>query len=182
VGLTEHAKASAVRCRRDTLILIWHAHRLACRAPFETITPQREFKYPTRHVSCAEEPRSLVTSPPREPVSDKALPDKPRRRECAHHTPHFYCDACKADYDRHRDRERKYARARQRKRYKVRKQSQSLTKRAPICAACSKSFKGNRADARFCSATCRQRSHSHGSFDVFGKRRNSRDSRGCEMT
>ena len=34
--------------------LIWHARRLACGAPFETITPQREFKYPTRHVSCTK--------------------------------------------------------------------------------------------------------------------------------
>jgi hypothetical protein len=33
---------------RPTLILIWATHCLACGTPFETTTPQRAFKYPTR--------------------------------------------------------------------------------------------------------------------------------------
>jgi hypothetical protein len=108
-----------------------------------------------------KEPKPTPPAPPK-PMSDRnAVLKKPRYPcpECACHVPYFYCDACKAEWNRRRDNEEERERARQRDRYKVRKQSRSWRKPASICAACGKNFKGKRADAQFCSATCRQRAH-----------------------
>jgi hypothetical protein len=114
----------------------------------------------------APKPRKPVPSsgpsPPTAENEPLKPPNKPPRypcADCACHSPRFYCDACKAEWNRRRDGEREYARARQRRRYEVRKQRRSMTKLAPTCATCGKRFKGKRADARFCSATCRQRAH-----------------------
>ncbi len=69
--------------------------------------------------------------------------------------PAYYCDPCRARHDADRreqlDRDnasRRDLRARRRR-----------ARPAAVCAVCDTTFTGCRADARYCSATCRQRAY-----------------------
>jgi hypothetical protein len=90
-------------------------------------------------------------------------------RCCFFTTPMFYCDACRKNYDERRKKKRalKLERdnARQRDRRKRRKLARQWKQRRP-CPSCQKVFSPARADAKYCSAACRQRAHRNGSMTI----------------
>jgi hypothetical protein len=83
---------------------------------------------------------------------------KPLRRypcpERASTAPVNYCAACSAEYDRRHREELAVINAKRKARRIEARQA-----RRKRCAACGTEFGGKRKDARFCSATCRQRAH-----------------------
>jgi hypothetical protein len=87
--------------------------------------------------------------------------------ECRRTVPHFYCAACRTEWDSRQKKKHEAESAKRRAQYARRKQRRDQWKPPTICVACGVAFKGKRADARFCSATCRQRAHR----DVTDKRR-----------
>jgi protein-arginine kinase activator protein McsA len=91
---------------------------------------------------------SSVDSRPAYPCSD-----------CADTTPYFYCDACNAEYEKREQQEFERRTAKQRADYKRRRQRALTHRQARRCEACGTEFKRTRADARYCSDTCRQRAH-----------------------
>jgi hypothetical protein len=97
-------------------------------------------------------PRVTLKEPLRYPCSD-----------CADTVPHFYCDACKAEWNKRREKECQRQNARQRAQYARRKARRWKSKACEACGIAFKvsggSGKGKRADARFCSAKCRQKAH-----------------------
>jgi hypothetical protein len=97
-------------------------------------------------------PRVALKEPLRYPCSD-----------CADTVPYFYCDACRAEWDRRREKECQRQNARQRAQYARRKARRWKSKACEACGVAFKvsggSGKGKRADARFCSNACRQRAH-----------------------
>jgi len=48
---------------RETIVLVWQSNCAVCGCPFETITPQRKFKYPTRRCAAHKKPRRNTTAP-----------------------------------------------------------------------------------------------------------------------
>jgi hypothetical protein len=80
-------------------------------------------------------------------------------KECAADVPYFYCAECRTEWNSRQQKERDQQSAKRRKWYAKRKQAREYRKPLTICATCRASFKGKRTDARFCSATCRQRAH-----------------------
>jgi hypothetical protein len=82
--------------------------------------------------------------------------------DCRDTVPSFYCDACKAQFEKEKekkrereDRKRLEKNARQRKRYKEYRQ----IRKSEICGSCEKKFEPKRSDAKYCSAACRQRAY-----------------------
>jgi hypothetical protein len=80
----------------------------------------------------------------------------------------FYCDTCKAEWERRRQKEREIEEKkrqqkndRQRARYKRKRQIRAydLSKKPIECATCGKALKSKRSDAVYCSAICRQRAY-----------------------
>lgn len=97
-------------------------------------------------------PERAVTKSPTYPCAD-----------CRDTTPYFYCDPCKAEWERRGAKEDEQSRAKQRKWYARRKARQWHSK---ACESCGVSFKisggggkHKRSDARFCSDACRQKAH-----------------------
>jgi hypothetical protein len=98
--------------------------------------------------------------------ADLIKPSEPKYpcEECQYTDPEFYCDVCKATWekDQQKKRERKEKKrveknARQRERYASGKRWRRPTKH--VCASCSDEFESKRADARYCCAACRQRAY-----------------------
>jgi hypothetical protein len=78
---------------------------------------------------------------------------------CADQVPYFYCNSCRAEWEKRRNKEREIDLAKQRK-WRARRRERQLFRRAAAkCAVCGPEFKGKRKDARYCSAACRQRLH-----------------------
>jgi hypothetical protein len=75
--------------------------------------------------------------------------------DCASTVPYFYCDACKAEWEKRQHEKRERENAKQRKWYARRKWNPPVVR----CAACGKTFKQKRRDAKHCSPACRQRAH-----------------------
>jgi hypothetical protein len=95
---------------------------------------------------------------------DKPSPPYPCE-DCCDADPNFYCDQCKAKWDKEeagrreqREQKRKNKNARQRERYSALKKRRVRAK-PTVCASCNETFKPKRADAKFCSAACRQRAY-----------------------
>jgi hypothetical protein len=82
--------------------------------------------------------------------------------DCRDTIPYFYCDSCRAEWDKRRQEECDREATKQRKWYAQRKARRCQSK---ICATCGAKFKAGggpgtkRNDARYCSDTCRQRAH-----------------------
>ncbi len=98
------------------------------------------------------------TKPAPAPSSDS----KPRPypcAECKSTMPYYYCADCRAEWDNRQQKERDRQSAMRRRQYLARKQARQYRTPPTICAACGTGFKGKRKDARFCSASCRQRAH-----------------------
>ena len=73
--------------------------------------------------------------------------------------PYYYCDACKAEYEKRRRDETERRTKKQRAQY-ARRRKRVLAHRPPaICPECQKEFERKRSDARFCSDRCRQKAH-----------------------
>ena len=68
---------------------------------------------------------------------------------------HFYCDSCRAEWDKRIEEKLERDRAKHRKWYARRK----AFDRWLSCFTCGKATKGKRRDARYCSNACRQRAH-----------------------
>ncbi|MDX1072376.1 hypothetical protein GOL32_28285 [Sinorhizobium medicae] len=84
--------------------------------------------------------------------------------DCKNTIPRYYCDACKAEYEKQeqqkrdeREKERQQRNARQRERYAEKRQW--TRKKAANCIACGLEFQPRRRDAKYCSAACRQRAY-----------------------
>ena len=75
---------------------------------------------------------------------------------CTDTVPYFYCDTCKATWEKRRREERERVNAAQRAAYARRKKPRPPT----ACAAgCGTMLDGRRRHARFCSTACRVRAH-----------------------
>jgi hypothetical protein len=99
---------------------------------------------------------------PRETAVAESKPAYPCA-DCRDTVPYFYCNACRAEWDKRLAAERERERIKQRKCYRQRQERRWISKE---CAACGASFrisggaaKVKRKDARFCSPKCRQRAH-----------------------
>lgn len=112
-------------------------------------------------------PKPKPPTPPNapKPASGQRL-DVPKMKapsypcsECASSIPYYYCSACRAEFESRQQETRKQESAKRRRWYMNGKERRERWKPSTICAACGGAFKGKRADARFCSATCRQRAH-----------------------
>jgi hypothetical protein len=79
-------------------------------------------------------------------------------KECSADVPYYYCADCRAEWERRQQQEREKQNAARREWYARRKRRRELFEPSTICI-CGAKFKGKRADARFCSDTCRQRAH-----------------------
>jgi hypothetical protein len=90
----------------------------------------------------------LPPSPPRYPCAD-----------CADAAPFEYCDACRAKYEKRQQKEFEQRTAKQRAEYKRRRERKLRGRPQRRCETCGADFKRTRTDARYCSATCRQRAH-----------------------
>jgi hypothetical protein len=105
------------------------------------------------------------TTPLRPQESTKPPEPKPDAKpvfpcaNCRSTTPYYYCDPCKAEWRKQYEREREQERTQRRKWYEKRKELRLRSRPPATCAECGTQFKGRRADARFCSAACRQRAH-----------------------
>ena len=76
--------------------------------------------------------------------------------ECASTEFHFYCDLCRAEWDKRiEEKLERNKTAKHRKWYARRK----AFDRWLSCFTCGKATKGKRRDARYCSNACRQRAH-----------------------
>jgi protein-arginine kinase activator protein McsA len=90
--------------------------------------------------------------------SEKPKPSYPCP-DCADTTPYYYCDTCRAEYERREQEEFNQRTANQRAHYKWRRQRMVRRRASRQCEECGLEFKKPRTDARYCSDTCRQRSH-----------------------
>jgi hypothetical protein len=77
-------------------------------------------------------------------------------KECASEIPYYYCDWCKAEWEKRCEADRVKANEQQRKWYAARR---ARRQRPKSCAQCGEPFTGKRKDARFCSNACRQTAH-----------------------
>jgi hypothetical protein len=78
---------------------------------------------------------------------------------CDDTVPGYYCDACRAEYEKRTKQEDERRTAQQRAQY-ARGRKRVLAKRAPaVCPMCLKGFARKRGDARYCSDRCRQQAH-----------------------
>jgi len=78
--------------------------------------------------------------------------------DCADAVPVDYCDACRAEYERRAQEDFDKRTAKQRETYAKRRQELIAARPASICA-CGRKIESKRADARYCSARCRQEAH-----------------------
>jgi hypothetical protein len=83
--------------------------------------------------------------------------------DCSSTISDFYCDACKAQWEKEQqqkreieEQERVNRNARQRERYRL---YRAARRRGRSCATCGESFKPMRSDMQYCSAKCRQRAY-----------------------
>jgi hypothetical protein len=77
--------------------------------------------------------------------------------DCADATPYFYCDSCRAEWDKRTEKEAEAERQKRRKQYRARKERLARRRQPITCPGCRGKFKQSRADQRYCSAACKQR-------------------------
>jgi hypothetical protein len=106
------------------------------------------FPQPKQSDASSKPPRAALTKP----SQVYPCPD------CADTVPYFYCDACKAEWNKRQKAERDRANVKQRKWYAQRKARRGLGGKK-ACGVCGTDFEPKRADARFCSPACRQKAH-----------------------
>jgi uncharacterized Zn ribbon protein len=107
----------------------------------------------------APKPKPALTyTPPRDGSvgSCRESPKEPTRQAypcelCAETVPYFYCDPCKAEWNKRREKERGQERATQRAQYARRRQRQKWRRPPKLCAECGAKVEANRQDAKYCS-------------------------------
>jgi hypothetical protein len=111
------------------------------------------------------EPAPVAAPPPPRDTSLKVADEtfkKPSQTYpcelCADHAPYFYCDPCKAEWNKRYQLERERENGKQRKQY-ARRQWRRRALLPPVTCPCGAKIEGKRKDARYCSAACRQRAH-----------------------
>jgi len=82
-------------------------------------------------------------------------------KDCRATAPVMYCTPCRTEYDRRHRMALDLENVKVRARRKRKRDARSAT-----CATCGEGFKGKRADARFCSDTCRQKAHRKSVTDI----------------
>jgi hypothetical protein len=80
-------------------------------------------------------------------------------RRLRRHRAAYYCNACKAEWEKRQQEEFERRSAKQRAEYKRRRDRKLRRRPHRRCETCGAEFKRTRTDARYCSATCRQRAH-----------------------
>ena len=79
--------------------------------------------------------------------------------DCRNTVPMYYCNACRAEYEKREQAEFELRTTKQRVEY-ARRRKKVLANRPPaICPMCLKEFACKRSDARLCSDRCRQQAH-----------------------
>jgi hypothetical protein len=112
----------------------------------------------------AEKPKPVQPSTPSSVARASRAPSsgpEPKRypcKECAADVPYFYCADCRPEWERRQQKERERESVNRRRQYLMRK-SRRLFRMPPKLCPCGLDIKSKRKDARFCSATCRQRAH-----------------------
>jgi hypothetical protein len=91
--------------------------------------------------------------------------------DCAGEAPYFYCDVCKAEWEKRYREECEREAIKRRERYRAWRERHVRSIR---CLCCEKQFKQKRTDQKFCSNACRQRHHRK---RVTDKRRLSRENK-----
>jgi hypothetical protein len=114
------------------------------------------FPAPKPKPSLWERYGSSTTADTEMPV--KKAPDYPCA-DCKSATPYFYCNACRAEWEKRQRQEQERENAKQRKRYAARRARRWRSKACESCGATFNARKHKRKDARFCSDSCRQRAH-----------------------
>jgi hypothetical protein len=132
------------------------------------------FTFPA-HKPRRPEPKDFKPPEPmsahRSTIAPKSTEPKPQPypcSECKSTIPSYYCTECRAEFERRNEVEREKEAAKQRE-WRAKRKARRDEHR-PACP-CGAPIKGKRTDARFCSATCRQRAHR----GVTDKRSNRRD-------
>src|SRR5262245_18354959 len=105
------------------------------------------------------EPKSERPEP--KSVKRHAPSEKPRYpcADCADRTPYFYCDSCRAEYEKRKQQEFEKLTGKQRADYKRRREKTLARRPLRRCEACGTQFKRMRAEARYCCDTCRLKAH-----------------------
>ena len=101
-----------------------------------------------------QEPRDAFVQVPIRPFNEPSRLCSFPCSDCAGDVPYFYCDACKAEWNKRQGKEAERERAKQRNWYRARRER---TRRSVTCPGCKEPFKQRRVDQRFCSPACRQR-------------------------
>lgn len=125
----------------------------------------KPFVFPAPEPEPPPKPSDACSNPTQIDLNKPSRPDYPCE-DCRGEVPSFYCDPCKAQWEKEQaekrkreERERKRKNKRQRERYREHKKYHALRAKPTVCATCSETFKSKRADAKFCSAACRQRAY-----------------------
>jgi hypothetical protein len=126
----------------------------------------KPFVFPAPPPKPPPKPGDVCSKQPNDDLNKPSLPAKPSYpcEECRDTVPSLYCDACRTRWQEKQEEERKREEqkrleknASQRERYKELK---AYRRTKPVaCASCGKSFKPKRADGKYCSAACRQRTY-----------------------
>jgi hypothetical protein len=128
----------------------------------------KPFVFPAPEPKPPPKPSDVSSKQSASDLNDPSRPVEPAYPcdDCRDTTPSFYCDHCKAQWEKKQEEEREHEKqkrieknARQRKRYEWRKKLRTYRKWRPRCATCDKRFTPKRSDARYCSAACRQRAY-----------------------
>src|SRR5271166_2435238 len=78
---------------------------------------------------------------------------------CVDQSAFFYCNACKAEWDKRFREKCERENAKQRKWYAARQERRRRWQKPVLCESCGAKINAKRKDARFCSHKCRQAKH-----------------------
>jgi hypothetical protein len=157
--LTHPDHHPAERCELATRVM----QDLLALKPFVFPAPKPK---PARPIE--PKPRDSSANSHKETLKESSRPAYPCEL-CAETVPYFYCDPCKAEYEKRRNEERERKRAKQRRQYASRQQRRRWRRPSRLCdAGCGAEIKTLRKDAKYCSAACRQRAHRQRITDKYG--------------
>jgi hypothetical protein len=131
----------------------------------QELTALKPFVFPAPEPEPPPKPRDVCSKRSMEILNKPSPPPYPCD-DCRETTSSFYCDVCKAQWEKERQTERERAEqkrkaknARQRERYLRHKQCKRYYDPPTNCASCGNAFKPKRSDMQYCSAACRQRAY-----------------------
>ena len=130
-------------------------------------------------------PAATAAHEPTPAAEPSSIPPYPCQA-CELTYPHYYCTACRTEFERRRDEKlgKRKARRREQQRawYRTRRDRERNLRRClghlPRCATCDATFAPKRKDAKYCTPTCRQRAYRRRVTDksrLSGEQRNRRN-------